>query len=300
MTCPVTVIILTKNEAAFVDRCIESAAWADEIIVLDSLSTDGTREIARSAGATVYEQAWLGWLGQKARAIQLARNDWIFSLDADEIVTADLAKSIRAVFEGTAPPDPRDGYVVERKDEFFGVLLPNAKRAALKFTFVRLFNRQFSRFNPETIIHETVLFPGKAIPLAGALLHWRNTTFLDQMRKDIENAPLECQLLVRKGARARPSDLLLWPVLRFLWLYVRRGFFRVGTRGFLQALMRAHADFLRYALLWEHQNVERQLHPPETLWKIPSKREPAHTANPALSLPRPSAVGLRFEAEAER
>jgi len=261
----VTVIILTKNEELFIQRCIESASWADEVLVLDSLSTDRTRDIAREAGATVYEQEWLGWIGQKERAIALARNDWIFSLDADEIITDQLADSIRRAFRGT--PSPLDGYVVERRDEFFGKILPNTKRRKLRKSFIRLFNRRFSRFNPETIINETVLFPGQTVALNGPLLHWRNTIFTAQMYKAVENASLEAELLSRRGVRARGYHLLQWPLLRFLWLYIGGGFFRLGTPGLMQAMMRSHAEFLRFAMFWERQNVSRQLDPPPSLYR---------------------------------
>src|SRR3954447_23349753 len=137
---PITFVILTKNEEAFIERCLASVAWADEALVLDSGSTDRTREIARSLGASVYEQPWLGWVPQRQAGIALARNDWVLILEADEIVSDELRDGICAVMASS--PEPRDGYVVDRRDEFFGQLFPNMRRAALRRTFVRLFNRK--------------------------------------------------------------------------------------------------------------------------------------------------------------
>ena len=113
----ISAVILTKNEAAIIERCIRGAlAWADEIIVLDSCSTDGTREIAASLGARVLEQPWLGWVPQRQRSIDAAANDWVFVLEADEITDGALAAAICETMAGE--PDPRDGYNVVRRDEF--------------------------------------------------------------------------------------------------------------------------------------------------------------------------------------
>ncbi len=90
----VSVTILTRNEEELIARCIASVGWADEVLVLDSGSSDRTREIAAALGARVYVQPWLGWVGQRARAIELASHDWIFVLEADEIVSDRLARSI--------------------------------------------------------------------------------------------------------------------------------------------------------------------------------------------------------------
>src|SRR4051812_17357141 len=92
--CPVLGVIFTKKEEGLIERCISSARWADEVLVLDCGSTDRTQDLARAAGAVVHEQPWLGWVGQRQRAFELARNDWIFTLEADEIVTRELAQSI--------------------------------------------------------------------------------------------------------------------------------------------------------------------------------------------------------------
>ena len=87
-----TVIILTLNEEEFIERCIHSVRWADEVLVVDSNSTDRTREIATSLGARVYEQKWLGWSGQHNKGMEIAKNDWVMFLECDEIVTPQLAQ----------------------------------------------------------------------------------------------------------------------------------------------------------------------------------------------------------------
>ncbi len=268
VACPVSVVILTKNEQDFIARCIASVAWADEVVVLDSGSTDETRRIAEGLGANVYEQAWLGWVPQHQAGIARARNDWVLVLDADEIVTPELQAAILSAM--AANPDPRDGYVVDRRDEFFGRLFPNMKRKALRSTYVRLFNRQQSHYAPDDLIHERVVCPGENIKLPGILVHWRAFAIADQLGRYVSNSALEADMMQRDGVRVRPLRLLVKPLLRFLWCYLYCGGFRLGTAGVVHAMMNANAEFTRNAVLWERQSVQRRLHPPETVWRMPS------------------------------
>lgn len=267
-----SVTILTKNEAAMIGRCISSVRWADEIVVLDSGSTDDTVAIAGQHGAVVHSQSWLGWVPQHKRAIELAKNDWVLVLDADEIVTPELAQSIMKVLRGA--PDPRDGYVVDRRDELFGKMLPNMRRQSRRLSFVRMFNRLHSHYDPVATIHETILCPGNAHMLEGFLLHWRNVKFTEQCHKYVDNASLEADVLQAQGVNARFHHLLFRPILRFLWCYVWCGGARVGTVGLMQALMRANSEYLRYATLWERQHTTPALHPPPAIWKSSDMPEP--------------------------
>ncbi|WP_416670503.1 glycosyltransferase family 2 protein [Egbenema bharatensis] len=255
-----SIIILTKNEEAFIDRCIRSVAWADEVLVLDSGSTDRTREIALSLGATVYEQEWLGYAAQRDKAISLAKHDWIFFLDSDEIVTPILAHSIQQVMAGS--PDPQDGYSVDRQGDFYGVLLPNSSPRHRKLKFVRLFNRQFSGYDTSVKVHEEVWVPGKTILLEGALIHWRAYMMDEYITSANRYATLEAEMLELRGVRSNALKLLLRPLLRFFWCYVRHGEFRLGMRGLIHSLLLATSEYIRYAKLWEMQNTERVLHPP--------------------------------------
>jgi (heptosyl)LPS beta-1,4-glucosyltransferase len=260
----ITVTILAKNEETLIGRCIDSVHWANEVLVLDSGSTDRTMEIARRKGAVVYQQAWLGWTPQRQRAVELARNDWILVVEADEIVTQELAISINTAMSFT--PDPGDGFAVDRRDELFGNLLPNMRRRKQLLNFVRLFNRTLSKYNADDLIHESVIFPGRAILLDGLLLHWRNVSFEEQMRKDIDIAKLEADELAKLGTRVTWLRILFMPILRFLWCYVRMGALRVGHAGLIYSMMRAHSEFLRAVTLWERQSTQPSLGPPASIW----------------------------------
>src|SRR5438105_1553782 len=164
--CPVSVAILAKNEETFIGRCVTSALWADEVLVLDTGSTDRTMEIARSLGATVYERPWSGnWSEMRNVSICLAQHDWVLFIDADEIVTPELACSIRAALSRS--PDPRDGYHVQRPSDMLGVLLANEARPSKQAGFIRLLNRRFNLCDEAQKVHESITPVGRARPLYG-------------------------------------------------------------------------------------------------------------------------------------
>jgi (heptosyl)LPS beta-1,4-glucosyltransferase len=260
-----TVTVLTKNEEQFIERCLRSVGWADEMLVLDSGSSDRTREIAASLGANVYEQEWLGYSQQRNKATSLAKHDWVFFVEGDEIVTPELARSIQEVMSG--PMDERDGYSVDRRGDFLGLLLPNMSNARKRRNFVRLFNRRYSAYDPAMRVHEEVRFPGEAIPLRGVLIHWRAYTMDEYITVFNRYATVEAEILNEKGRRANGYRIFLWPILRFLWNYVARGGARLGTRGLIHAMLQATSEFIRYAKLWEMQNAPRMLHPPAHIYR---------------------------------
>jgi (heptosyl)LPS beta-1,4-glucosyltransferase len=262
---PVSVVILAKNEERLIARAIASVWWASEVVVLDSGSSDRTRELATALGARVHHQDWLGWRAQHEAAAALARHDWIFSMDADEIVTTDLAESIVAALN--AAPDPRDGYILERREEFLGTLMPNMRRRANRKAFVRLYNRRFSRYDAELDIHEQIRSPGRLMALQGVLLHWRNYNIGQQVDTLNRNAAIEARMLVR--SRGRPGRLLLVlkPFARFLWLYVLCGNWRFGVKGYVWSALHAGAEFLRQAEAWELEAVRPVTDPPPEVWQ---------------------------------
>lgn len=266
-----TVIILTLNEEEFAERCINSVRWADEVLVVDSNSTDRTREIAASLGARVYEQKWLGWSGQRNKGVELAKNDWVMFLECDEIVTPELAQSIQEVM--SHPMDERDGYCLDRRGDFYGLLLPNVSRPAKRKSFVRLFNRRCSAYDMSMKVHEEVIFPGKSIPLQGVLIHWRAYMMDEYMSVFNRYATVEAEMLNERGVRSTGLKMLIRPILRFLWCYIAKGGIWLGTRGIVHAVLQATSEFMRYAKLWEMQQVERIPHPPESIYKdTPSKK----------------------------
>lgn len=260
-----TVIILTLNEEEFIERCVNSVRWADEVLVVDSNSTDKTREIAAALGARVYEQKWLGWSGQRNKGVEIAKNDWVMFLECDEIVTPELAQSIQDVM--SRPMDERDGYCLDRRGDFYGLLLPNMSRPSKRKSFVRLFNRRCSAYDMSMKVHEEVIFPGKSIPLEGVLLHWRGYVMDEYITVFNRYATVEAEMLQENGVRSSALKIFTRPILRFLWCYIAMGGARLGTRGLIHAMLQATSEFIRYTKLWEMQHAERTLHPPASIYQ---------------------------------
>jgi (heptosyl)LPS beta-1,4-glucosyltransferase len=264
---PISVLLISKNEQTFIERCIRSVSWSDQVLLLDSGSTDRTVEIAESLGADVIRTPdYPGWAAQFNRAADKARNDWVFIMDCDEIVTPALARSIQATAE--SPMQPQDAYAVNRRGDFLGALLPNSSNRANTRKLVRLYNRRHSRFADDWKVHGQIDPSGLTHLLDGDLIHWRGYVMDEYFSVFNAYASQEAAALDEKGARAGGFDLVARPMMRFLWLYVRKGEWRFGTRGLIHAGLKASSEFMRYAKLWERQNVpEAVLHPPETTSK---------------------------------
>ncbi len=263
---PLSVVILAKNEEAFIERCLRSVSWADEQVMLDSGSTDRTVEIATALGARVYQQQdWLGWAAQRTKAISLAQHDWVFVMDVDDIVTPELAASIQAVMR--QPRRNEDGYSIDRRDDFHGVLLPSIRRRSKLVNCVRLFNRRYSAYDSAMIVHEEVRFTGKAILLPGILLHWRGWKIDDQISALNRYAAIEAEALYSQGQRANALSIAIRPILRFCWCYIAKGCFIAGIQGLNYSIARAIGEYTRYAKLWEMEHITKPIiHPPASVY----------------------------------
>jgi (heptosyl)LPS beta-1,4-glucosyltransferase len=265
----ITVTILTKNEEQLITRCIHSASWADEILVLDSGSTDRTCQIAASLGATVCQHSWLGWVPQHQKAIELAKNDWILILDCDEIITPRLAHSIQQVMDRTV--DERDGYSMSRRGDFYDILLPNTSPKHRVLNFVRLFNRKYGGYDPDERIHEEIRVPGKKIILEGDLIHWRGRMMDEYVISFNQYATIEAEVLHERGVQASWLKVIGRPILRFLWCYIMHKEIALGTKGLIHSLLIAFSEYIRYAKLWELQNEVRNIHPSDQIYAFDLK-----------------------------
>ncbi len=290
----VSAVLITKNEAGFLERCLAGLDWADEIVVLDSGSDDGTQELAARHGARVYHHEWMGGPRQKNYAASLAKHDWIFFLEADEIISPELAQDIKRVLRN--PMNERNGYSVDRRGDFLGILLPNEARVAKQRSFIRLYNRKCSAFDEDTKVHEELNFPGRSLALKGVFLHWRGYQMDEYVTAFNRYATLEANVLAERGTKATGGLIFMRPILRFLWLYVYKQGFRLGARGLIHAMLKATSEYIRYAKLWEMQNAPRTIHPPADVYSPPDAasrfqpREaapPAASAEPSIGLPAP-------------
>ena len=243
----VTVTIITLNEAAHIAAAIESAAWADEVIVVDAGSTDATLAVAAGAGARVETRAWTGWVDQKNFAASLAAHDWIFSLDADERITPELAAEIRT----TLSSEPRcRGYRVPRLTFHLGRWIRTTDFYPDFQT--RLYDRRAARWQGRHV-HESVAVDGPAGQLAHDLHHYSYRDLADHLDRINRYSTLAAQQMYENGRRAGTLDLLLHPPAAFLRNYVLRRGFMDGTVGLMLSLVNSYSVFLKFAKLWEMQ-----------------------------------------------
>lgn len=243
---PLSACIITLNEADRIGDCLESLAFCDEIVVVDSGSSDGTRELSAARGARVIEHPFGGYRAQKDFAVKQAMHDWVLCLDADERVTPALRASIQAArdagFGGAA------GYRFARATEYFGRFLRHGN--AYPDRVLRLFDRSRGGWNAGREIHEHVVIDGPALTLAGDLEHRAYRSPDDQLARYRRYATMMAQHMHENGRRAHLHNLVLNPGWRFLRGYVLRGGFLDGWRGFLFACL--EADYVRekFARLW--------------------------------------------------
>jgi len=240
----ISVVVITKNEEASIGRCLRSVDWADEVIVLDSGSTDKTVEISRKLGARVSVTAdWPGYGPQKNRALAHVAGDWVLSLDADEWVTPELRDEIRGVI---SRPDGAAAFRVPRLSSFCGRFMRHS--GWWPDHVIRLFRRGAARFSDD-VVHEHVLVEGKTGTLRAPIMH---ETFvdLDELLQKMNNYSSLAAKEMRHGGRKAG---LAGAVLRGLWAFMRTYFFRGGfldgREGFMLAVATAEGTYYRYAKL---------------------------------------------------
>ena len=249
----ITATIITFNEAGNIRAACESVAWADEILVVDSESTDATREIAARCGARVISRPWPGFAAQKQFAADSAAHDWVLSLDADERVSPEL----RAVLEDLlyTPADKlADGYRLSRRSFYMGRWIRGG--GWYPDRQLRLYRRARGRWaGPH--IHESVRMDegARVETLAGDLLHYSVRDAAHHHRMIGERyAPLAARQMFEAGRRATPFKIATAAPSAFLRSFVLKGGWRDGLAGLCIARFAAHHAFLKHVLLWELQN----------------------------------------------
>ena len=241
-----SVVIITFNEEANLARTLASVAWADEIVIVDSGSTDRTREIAESFRASFFVEPWKGFAEQKNSALLKASGDWILSLDADEEVEPTLADEIRVVLESNPTVS---GFWIPRKNFFLGRWIkhggfyPDRK--------LRLFRRGSGEFE-DRLVHEDIRLDGSSATLHRHLLHHAYPT----LEKYIDHMNRYSSLGAEMTNAKRPHgfsflDIVVRPKLTFFYNYILRGGFVDGREGLLLHLYHAGYVSWKYAKAWE-------------------------------------------------
>ena len=228
----ISIIIITKNEEKHIENAIKSALFADEILVLDSGSEDKTCDIAKKNGARVEYQDWLGFGCQKNKAVELASNDWVFVLDADEQITDQLKDEIIQIL--TNPKS--DGFQIPRLNNFFG---KDIKTCGLYPDYtIRLFDRKKGAFN-ELPVHESVQIQGKVSKLKNHMTHMAYETIEEFIAKQNRYSSLNPK-------KRSLFKALLSPLWTFFKLYfIKRGFLD-GRHGFIISVLYSQYTFWKY------------------------------------------------------
>ena len=249
---PISATIITLNAAAQLPECLDSLAFCEEILVVDSGSTDETVALASSRGARVLHREWLGFGPQKQFAVREARHDWVLCVDADERVTGALRQSVEQALltpEATA-------YRFPRSNRFLGRYLRHGE--GYPDLSLRLFDRRHARWS-EDIVHEKVVASGPVGTLAGDLLHDTAESIESYLAKQNRYTTLAARQACSAGKRARAGHLLLSPLLRFVKFYfVRRGFMD-GIPGLAHVLVGCSNSFFKYLKMME---IQRGKSPP--------------------------------------
>jgi glycosyltransferase involved in cell wall biosynthesis len=237
-----SVILITHNEAANIRPCLESVAWADEIIVIDSGSTDDTVAIATEMGARVYQHDWPGFGPQKNRALSYASKDWVFSIDADERVTLELRIEIEQAMRAAQ----FEGFYCPRLSQFCGKFVHHC--GWYPDYILRLFKRGKGCFS-DSLVHESVLLTGASAQLKTPLLHYSYLTQADVERKVKHYSDAAAKQMFQAGKRAswmRAASSGGWTFIR---TYIVRLGVLDGRAGFQIALMNMRTTFLKYRKL---------------------------------------------------
>lgn len=259
----------TLNEAAQIREAVAALDWADEVIVIDGGSTDGTPELAAEAGATVLHLSGRTIGAQRSAGIERARNHWVLALDADERVTDALRAELKSVV--TAPK--HEAYRIRFRNLYLGRELRHGSWG--RDWHVRLFTRNL-RF-VEKRVHEGLEPVADVGSLQSAILHTPYRDLTHHLQKMMQYARWGAEDLYERGRRANIFDITLVPAWRFLREYLLYSGWRDGSRGALAAMLDACAGLLKYAYLyaleWQRGNApaDAKALPPQTVEPHPTK-----------------------------
>ena len=245
----VSVIVITRDEARNIGGALDSVGWADDIVVVDSGSSDDTVAVARRHTDRVVTHAWPGYGAQKNFAAGLAAHDWVFSLDADERVTPALAQEIRTLL---AAGPTRQAYRIPRVTRYLGRWIRSTDWYPDRQ--LRLYDRRTGRWNDRRV-HESVVVDGVVGRLQGELEHHAYRDISHHLRTIDRYSTLAADQMRAEGRRVRGIELVARPPLAFLRNYVARLGFRDRAPGLIVSILNSYYVFLKHAKRWEQQRA---------------------------------------------
>ncbi len=246
MSEKISACVITFNEELNIRRCLESIAWCDEIVVVDSFSTDRTVEICREFTDKVYQHEWLGYIGQRNLIREKASHPWVFHLDADEELSPALIADIREAFRNPNPEIagyefPRLVYYLGRWIRY-GDWYPDIK--------LRLFRKEKGQ-SVGNEPHDYVVVDGRVMTMTQPIFHYTYDDIQDHLLTINRFTSIAAATQWKNGGRFKLLDFLFRPPWRFVRGYFLKGGFLCGRHGFLIALFNAFSVALKYAKLWE-------------------------------------------------
>jgi len=244
-TIPISVYIITYNNRRTIERCLKSLGWAEELVIVDSFSTDGTYEICKRYTARAYQREWKGHREQYQYAADLTTKDWIMFVDADEEVPPELVEEIRTELNGEK--EGLDGFFIYRHTYYLGRWIryggwyPDGE--------IRLYRRNKGRW--EGGLHAKVVVEGKVDPLKNQYLHYTYHDISDQIQTIDRYSKIAAEDLAQSGEKFSLFKLLFHPPFRFIKEYLFKSGFRDGLAGLIIIVSTMFYVFIKYAKLWE-------------------------------------------------
>ena len=249
---PLSVAIITLNAATQLAACLESVRFADEIVVVDSGSSDGTQTLAASFGARVIQQDWLGFGRQKQFAVGQASHNWVLCLDADERMTPELQASIENALKNPSTA----AFRFARCNRFLGRYLRHGE--GYPDWSLRLFDRRQSHWSDDAV-HEKVEAQCRVDTLTGDLLHDSADSLASYLSKQNRYTTLAADMALAAGKRASFGRIAFSPIVRFIKFYFARQGFRDGLPGLIHIVIGCFNSFMKYSKMLERQNSDTAL-----------------------------------------
>jgi glycosyltransferase involved in cell wall biosynthesis len=242
----ISAVIICFNNQDTIVNCVQSLAFADEVLVLDSFSNDKTLDLLKDLKCTVKQQAFKGYAKQKQDAIDLAENDWIILLDSDEYLSESAQNTIQKVLK--MQPNA-DAYQLPRREwVFWQWSHPWVK----KNTYLRLFNRHYAKVTDD-LVHESIQSTGRVKPLNAVIQHYGESSISKKIEKINVYSQLSAEQKYKAGKRVNPLRLVFYPLFYFFKQYfLRRQIFN-GWAGLINASLNSRYAYLKYAKLYELQ-----------------------------------------------
>jgi glycosyltransferase involved in cell wall biosynthesis len=249
---PLSVAIITLNAASQLEACLQSVRFADEVVVVDSGSTDGTPALAERHGARVIHQDWLGFGPQKQFAVDAAHHDWVLCLDADERVSPELQAAIEIALNSPSTA----AFRFPRCNRFLGRYLRHGE--GYPDWSLRLFDRRQACWSNDAV-HEKVETNGRVADLTGDLLHDSAESLATYLTKQNRYTTLAAEIALAAGKRASVGRIAISPLVRFIKFYFIRQGFRDGLPGLIHIAIGCFNSFMKYSKMLERQQSDAAL-----------------------------------------